>query len=137
MTTHTVTLHVPEPLFNQVKRRAARSNRPVEEELLDLLATTVPAAEQLPSDLEEALAELALLDEDALWRAVRSRLAAEAAAQLEQLHFKRQREGLTDAEAETLAALVRQYERAMLIRAQAALLLKQRGHDVSQPLAAE
>jgi len=29
-----------------------------------------------------------------------------------------------------LAALVRHYERTMLVRAQAAALLKQRGHDV-------
>jgi hypothetical protein len=51
---------------------------------------------------------------------------------MEDLHLKRQREGLTDAEAKTLDGLVRQYERTMLVRAQAAALLKARGHDVSR-----
>ena len=75
-------------------------------------------------------------NDEALWLVARSRLAEEAAAHLEELHLKRQREGLTEAEALTLAGLVRQYERAMLVRAQAAALLRQRGHDVSELLAA-
>jgi hypothetical protein len=60
---------------------------------------------------------------------------AKAAAELEALHLKRQREGLTDVETQTLARLVRQYERAMLVRAQAAALLKQRGYDVAELIA--
>ncbi len=35
------------------------------------------------------------------------------------------------AEAETLARLVRQYERYMLVRAEAAAILRERGHDVT------
>jgi hypothetical protein len=92
-------------------------------------------AEKRPADLEEALAPLTVLDDEALWRAARSQLVAEAAAELDELHRKAQREGLTEAETQTVAARVRQYEWAMLIRAQAAELLKQRGHDVSVLLA--
>jgi plasmid stability protein len=131
MTTHAVTLNVPTPLYDSLKRRAERANRPVEAEVLDVLSAAVPATEQLPADLAAALAPLSLLDNESLWRAARSSLASEVAAQLEELHLKQQREGLTGAEAQTLAGLVKQYERAMLIRAQAAALLKQRGHDVS------
>jgi hypothetical protein len=58
-------------------------------------------------------------------------LPADAAARLEELHLKRQREGLTEQQENEAAALIRQYERVMLIRAQAAALLKQRGHDVT------
>jgi len=75
-----------------------------------------------------------LLDDEALWRAARGSLPAAAATQMEDLHLKRQREGLTDSEVKTLDGLVRQYERTMLVRAQAAALLKERGHDVSQLL---
>ena len=71
------------------------------------------------------------LDDAALWQAARSRLSAEKSAQLELLHFKRQREGLSETEARTLAELVQQYERAMLIRARAVAILKLRGHDLS------
>jgi hypothetical protein len=71
------------------------------------------------------------LDDEALWRAARTRLPADAVEELERLHLKRQRQGLTASEDEQVAALVRQYERVMLVRAQAAALLKERGHDVS------
>jgi plasmid stability protein len=134
MTSRAVTVHLPEPLYHKLSQRAARSSRTVEDETLEVLAAAVPVTEELSPDLVEAVAPLALLDDAALWRAARSHLAAEAAAELEELHGKRQREVLTDAETQTAAALVRQYERAMLIRAQAAALLKQRGHDVTQLL---
>jgi hypothetical protein len=58
-------------------------------------------------------------------------MAADAAEELERLHDKRQREGLTDSEAQAAAALTRQYERIMLVRAEAAALLMDRGRDVS------
>jgi hypothetical protein len=54
---------------------------------------------------------------------------------MERLHLKHQRERLTEGETQTLAGLIRQYERAMLIRAQATALLKERGHNVSELLA--
>jgi len=51
------------------------------------------------------------------------------------LHLKRQREGLTATEAAEAAGLTRQYERVMLVRARAAALLRERGHDVTSPVA--
>lgn len=131
MTVQTLTLKVPEPLYHRLKVRADQTRRTVEDETLDVLATAVPIGDELPADLVEVVSPLALLDDAALWRAARSRLAAETAARLEELHWKRQREGLTDAENQTLATLVRQYERALLVRAQSAALLHQRGHDVT------
>jgi len=127
-----VTLNLPRALYNRLKHRAEQANRTVEAELLEVVATAVPVADELPTDLAEAISPLALLDDEALWRAARNHLPAEVAAQLEELHLKRQREGLTEAETQTLAGLVRQYERVMLICAQAARLLKQRGYDVSE-----
>jgi len=135
MTVQAVTLHLPSPLYEQVKRRAEQTHRSVEAELLEVVAAAVPVADDLPADLAQAISPLSLLDDKALWRAARSHLAAEAAAQMELLHLKRQREGLSGSEAETLAGLVRQYERAMLVRAQAAALLTERGYDVSELLA--
>ena len=135
MTVQSVTLNVPSALYDRLERRAAQTHRTVEDVLLDASATAVPLADDLPPDLAEALSPLALLDDAALWRAARSHLSAEAAAELEALHLKRQREDLTDIETQTLARLVRQYERAMLVRAQAAALLKQRGYDVAEFIA--
>jgi plasmid stability protein len=134
MTTQTLTLNLPEPLYQRLEERARQTHRSVEDTALEVLTTAVPVAEDLSPDLAEAISPLSVLDDTALWQAARSRFPTEAAQQLEALHRKRQREGLTEAEAQTVAALVRHYERSMLVRAQAASLLKQRGHDVSSLL---
>ena len=77
-----VTLHLPTTLYDRLKRRAEDAHRSVEAELLDVVATAVPEDDQLSADLEAALTPLALLDDEALWRAARSRLSTEATAQL-------------------------------------------------------
>jgi predicted transcriptional regulator len=135
MAVQAVTLHLPSPLYERLKRWAEQTHRSVEAELLEVVAAAVPVADDLPVDLAQVISPLALLDDEALWRAARSHLPAEAVAQMEQLHLKRQRQGLTGSEAEALAGLVRHYERAMLVRAQAAALLKERGYDVAELLA--
>lgn len=127
----TVTLNLPEGLYRQWKRKADDAQRPIEAELLELVATASPASDALATDIEEALTALRLLDDDTLWRVARSHLAADVSAQLETLHWKQQREGLAPSDVATETNLVRQYERHMLLRAQAAVLLKQRGHDTA------
>src|SRR5262245_35248563 len=87
--------------------------------------------ERLPQDLADAILDLKPLDDDWLWQAARQTFPPEASSRLEVLHHKRQSGGLTVAEQETAAQLVRQYERTMLVRAHAAKLLKERGHDIS------
>jgi plasmid stability protein len=134
MTMQKVTLELPELLYQRLKDRAVQAHRTVEDEMLDVLATSVPLADELPADLDQAISPLVLLDDQALWHAARGTLPSDIAQRLEELHLKRQREELTADEAQTAAALVRQYERAMLVRAQAAALLKQRGYDVSSLL---
>ena len=131
MTVQPITLDLPRLLYERLKSRANQTHRTVEDELIQVVATAVPVGDELPADLDEAISPLSLLDDDALWRAARTHLPTKAAAQMENLHLKRQREGLTETETQILASLVQQYERTMLVRAQAAALLKQRGYDVS------
>jgi plasmid stability protein len=130
-TTQDITISLPDLVYQKLKARAEQTQRSVEAEALDALVAAVPAVDELSADLEASLAQLALLDDQALWRAARTAFATDAARRLEDLHLKRQREGLTEREAQAAAVLIQQYERAMLVRAQAAALLKQRGHDVS------
>lgn len=131
MTTETLMLEVPGPLYEQLRQRADQAHRSVEEETLEVLATTMPADGPLPADLSAAVESLKAQDDGALWGAVQTRLADETSAELETLHHKRQREGLTEAESRKRSELVGQYERHMLMRAQAIALLRERGHDVS------
>jgi hypothetical protein len=131
MTGHSVTLRLPTTLYERYRQRAEKTHRSVEAELLDAVTTAAPEEERLPQDLADAISDLETLDADALWRAARQTFPPEASGRLEALHLKRQDEGLTAAEQEIAAQLVRQYERTMLVRANAARLLKERGHDIS------
>ncbi|MGO9922963.1 MAG: hypothetical protein ACLQIB_50745 [Isosphaeraceae bacterium] len=131
MSTQTLTLHLPDPLYTRLQQRARQFNRTLEAELLEVLNTAVQADESLPQPLAEDVARLDNMDDAALWQAARSRLSKKEAVQLEVLHLKRQKVGLSESEASTLAELVQRYERSMLVRAQAAALLKQRGCDLS------
>jgi plasmid stability protein len=137
MTVQAITLNLPETLYDWLKQRAEQTQRSIEDELLETVATAIPLTEELPDDLNEAISHLHLLDDQTLWRAARSHLSAEVATEMEQLHLKRQREGLTENETQILNNRVHQYEQTMLIRAQAAALLKQRGYDVSELVANE
>lgn len=131
MTVQSITVNLPEMLYDRLKQRAEQTQRSIEDELLETVAAAIPLTEELPDDLNDAIAHLHLLDDQALWRAAQSHLSTDMAAEMEQLHLKRQREGLTENEIQTLNNLLHHYERAMLVRATAAALLKQRGHDVS------
>jgi hypothetical protein len=126
-----VTVHLPKTLYNQIRRRAEKSLRTVEEELLDVVASAMPASEELPKEVVSALGALDLLDDEALWQAARTHLPVKSVREMELLHLKRQEQRLSEKEAEQLAGLVFQYERTTLVRAQAAVILKQRGHDIS------
>jgi plasmid stability protein len=131
MSTQTLTLHLPDPLYARLQERARQFNRTLEAELLEVLNSAVPVEESLPDSLAEAVARLDGMDDSELWQAAKSRLTKREAALLEILHLKRQKEGLSESEASNLAELVQQYERSMLVRARAAALLKQRGCDLS------
>ena len=132
MATQVITLNVPGPLYEHLRQRAEEARRSVEEETLEVLATVMPGDAPLPPDLAGAIESLKLLDDETLWQRARHRLPDDESAELESLHRKRQLSRLADAESERLAQLVRQYETHMLVRAQAATLLQQRGHDVSE-----
>ncbi len=135
MTIQNLTLSIPSYLYEQIRDRANQRQHSVEVETLELLAGAVPADQVLAADLSAVESQLTLLDDEALWRAARSHLATDAASELESLHLKQQRQGLTTVEEETAQTLVRQYERAMLIRLRAAAVLHERGHDITVLLA--
>lgn len=131
MTAQAITLQLPSPLYERFKRQAAEARRTVEAEILDVVAHAAPETEELPPELSESLAQLDALEDEALWQLARSHLPREESAELEDLHLKRQSEGLTPQENARTAFLVAQYERAIVLRAHAARVLKEHGHDVS------
>lgn len=131
MAHQTLTLNIPDDLYERIKQRSAITRRSVEEELL-ILAGTALIEEEIPADIQEAVEALSQLNDEALWQTARSsKLTPEQSEEIEDLHFKRQRKGLTATEKDRLADLMHQYDKALLVRAHAVGLLHDRGHDVS------
>jgi hypothetical protein len=67
MTGRSVTIEVPEYLYDRLKRRADEARLSIEAEVVQTLASTVPPDDRLEPELEDALAGLVLLDDQALW----------------------------------------------------------------------
>lgn len=130
MSQQTLILSLPDDLYQRIKQHAEQSGRTLEEEVERALAEAIPADEQVTPELERMLASLALLDDDALWQAARNDLAREAAEEIRRLRARRERKGLSDAEKQRFSDLLYQYDKGILIRAEAAVQLKERGYDV-------
>jgi hypothetical protein len=126
MSAHAVTLRLPAPLYEHFQGRAERALRSLEAELLEAVAAAAASEEGLASDVAEAIRDLKLLSAEELWRAARHRLADDTRSQSEARSSDSPREGLAPGEREVLEQLVHHYEQAVLLREQAARLLKGR-----------
>lgn len=82
----------------------------------------------------ETFVDLSGLADEELWRFAKTAMPPEASQELEALHFKQRDEELSQDEEATRVKLLHDYERIMLIRAQAAKFLKDRGYDISRLL---
>jgi hypothetical protein len=133
MTVQPVTLNLPETIYEQIKRAAEKAQRPFEEVLLEAVAAVAPVVNVAPQQMQSALAQMAYLNDAALWQAARATIPGEQKERLEALHLKQQQNVLTNEEKAEEQALLALYRETILVRAQAAVLLKQRGYDVSNP----
>ena len=133
MSTQPVTLHLPDKIYQRVRQTARTLQRPLQDFLVDALATALPLLDDLPPEMADDMSTLALLNDTALWRAAQSSLSPSSQERLDLLLDKKGQGVLTVKGQQELDQLLKEYERVVLIRAQAALLLRQRGYDVSDP----
>jgi plasmid stability protein len=135
MSAHAITLHLPETLYQRFRQRAEWTHRSLETELLDAVAASVSVEEEeISPELLRAIEALETLDDDKLWLLASAAVPPEASEELASLHLKMRDERLSPEEDAARARLMQEYERSMLIRAQAAKLLKDRGRDISKLL---
>jgi len=133
MTVQAITLNLPKTVYKQIQRAAEKAQRPVDEVLIEAVTAVAPVMDTASEKLRTALAQMAYLNDAALWQAARATMSPDQRERLEALHHQQQRQGLTDEEQAEEQALLALYRETLLIRAQAAVLLKQRGYDVSDP----
>jgi hypothetical protein len=96
------------------------------------MLTDVPAS---GSERDAMLAALERIDTPVLWEVVRRGAETEDVLLLTALNEKRQREELSPAEEGAARTLIRYHDRAVLIRAKALAVLRERGEDVSEVVA--
>ena len=133
MASHTITLNLPETVYEQIQQAAETARRPVNDVLVEAIAAVAPVVNTASDHLRAALAHMAYLNDAALWQAARTTMSPEQRTRLATLHDKQQYTSLTPEEQAEEQALLRLYRETLLVRAQAAVLLKQRGYDVFDP----
>jgi len=131
MTGYPITLNVPRAAYEKIQRAAEKVQRSVDELLVEAIVAAAPAIGSPSEELSTALAQMAYLNDAALWQAARSTLAPEQRERLATLHEAQQRCPLSAEEQAEEQKLLKLYREVLLVRAQAAVLLKERGYDVS------
>ena len=131
MNTQEVTLSLPEALYLRLKQTAQAT----QQSLTDVLLHTVqvgspPSWEDSPSAFQADLVALDRLDDEALWRTVRSLRTETDTGRMEELLEKNADDQLTEAGRAELTYLRTKADRLMLRKAHAAALLRWRGHTL-------
>ena len=130
MSQSTVELHIPSDIYERARQIAAESNRSLELVLLDSLALlfgNLPDTSLSPDTLK------AYTDEQ-LWAVVHQRLASPQDARLRELIALGKQGRLSNDEEAEMERLIGLVDHHMLLRSEALLLLKQRGHDVESQM---
>ena len=131
--TRPVTVDLPDSLVQELETKARRERRSISEMVRDLVLQSWHATPILPEDVETELAAFTNLSDDALWILARSTLTQAEQEKLAHLNYEAKRRSLTEEEEAQRQALLDTFDRTMVRRAQAALLLKSRGYDLTDP----
>lgn len=132
MSDYSVTLPVPDHIYERARQIAETTNEPIETVLIrqleEAFAEPLPT---LPPDEQSELDALDQLSDDALWTIAREQMPPDKQARQRVLMDKNAQGTITSPEQEELARLVQQGQRLMLRKAQAAALLTERGHRIT------
>jgi hypothetical protein len=126
----TITLTVPDRVFQPIQRVAEATDQPIEALLLTALEASLPPLEGLPPELMDDLTELERLDDQALWRVMAETVPLQTQRQIEELLRRNSAGSILETEREQLSLLQRQADLIMLRKARAANLLRFRGKRV-------
>lgn len=123
----TLTLTLPDNLYQPVDRVARAINKPVEAVLIDAIRSSLPPLDGLPDDLAEEITELENMDNDSLRHALYETVPADQQKRLESFLRKNRTGVLSTADQKQLDALQKSADLVMLRKARAAVLLRFRG----------
>ena len=131
MNERTVTVTLPEALYERVQETARATSRSLEEVMTQSIALSLPQLEaDLPPALRADLSTLALLGDDQLREVAASQMDMTQQVELEALAQHHKQTALTPEEQNRLHILLEQAQKIMLTKAEALRLLARRGYDV-------
>ncbi len=134
MLAETVTLQLPETLYRRLANTARATKRSLEEVILHALRVgSPPAWDDAPPEFQTDLAAMDHLDDEALWKIVRSHKLPAEMERYDLLLKRNQSSALTETERLELIGLRTEADRFMLRKAHAAVLLRWRGHTALLP----
>lgn len=126
----TVTLELPETVYQSAQRLARASHKSLESILQAGIAHALPPLDDVTPEEAHQLAQLALLDDATLWQQARLTMNGEQSRVLQDL-LDRQGEGeLTTRQRAQLERLMQVYGELTVRKAHAYLLLARRGYRV-------
>jgi len=132
MSHYTVTLPVPDYIYDRARQIAEGTSQSIEAVLLQQLqdAFAEPLPDLSPEERHE-LEALVSLSDDALWTIAREQMPEDRQVRLRALMYANSQGALDDVQRIELEALVAQGQRLSLRKAQAAALLTERGYQVT------
>jgi hypothetical protein len=132
MTNYPISLPIPDYLYDRARRVAEETSQPVEQVLLMRLEAALgPDLSSLPADEQSELGAMQHLSNPALWTIAREQMPQPRQHRMSALMDRNTMGTLAEGEDEELEQLVEDGQRLMLRKAQAMLLLKQRGHAIT------
>lgn len=132
MTLHSIL--IPDTLFVQLRRKASEWQRPVADIAYDALKRyLVDDDDKLPQALENEIGSMQYLSDGGLWALASSSLTPNEWEEFRRLGSEGRERELTEDEKYRQDILLAAYDAMVLRRAHAAILLKERGYDISDP----
>ena len=131
MTTKTITLQIPDALYQRARAAAELSSRSIEDVLTQSIAVSLPPLEgDLPADFKEECASMVLFSDTKLRKIANSKMPKTQQKRLEELARVQKTRHLTEAEEAELQQLFKEAEKSMLRKAEALRLLSRRGYSL-------
>jgi hypothetical protein len=123
-----IVLTIPEDVSDHVRHIAESADLSVEQLVIDRLR----ALSVLPQEIQDEVTALHYLSDDALWTIAQEQVPDHVQQRAQALMDKNTFGTITEQEREELQQVVDRADRLMLRKAEAAALLRERGHDFKQ-----
>ncbi len=133
MSSHTLTLTIPNELYQQLQTQAQVLSRPLSELVVQILAHHVPKPpieNDLPSAIQAELTAMEELSDEVLWQIAESQYNSDKLILYDVLLDRNKNGQLTTEGGMLLSQLREESELLMLRKAHAYAILKSRGHQL-------